>query len=156
MNDSHFRGLLALVAHLLSRINPLLPADEQWRRGGWLCVIDTRKDPYGRVVLHQQIGEVPTEKVDRYKLLSLEKAQRLIRYPDHRTSYETRNPACMQYGGAIRVNGCIISFSGLPEVWDEILVLFAAWEHHLTGASILQQVRPEVRDGYTHLRQVNG
>ena len=144
MDEKVIQGLVTLIPHLLSRITPYLPPEERWRTGGWICVMDTSTDPYGRVVLHQRIGEVPDDKMAKYKMFALEKAQRLIRYPDHRTSYQSRNEDAEQYGGAIRLKECIIAFSGLPERWDEALVLSAAWLHELTDATVFHEVRDEV------------
>lgn len=146
MDEQMTRGLVALIAHTLPQLTKLLPADDQWRNGGWICIVDTREDPSGRMILHQQVGQVSDEKVAKYRTFSLEKAQRLINRPDDRTSFQSRNEAAQQYGGAIRFKDYIISFSGLPELWDEALVLFIAWVYHLADGIPLGELRAEVKD----------
>ena len=93
------------------------------RTGGFLCVrCDDREQPF----LIAQIGYVAREKADRYFRLCQEKAVRLAQHPDHRLSWQSRDPSVEQYGGAVRFinridSACsfIFSFSGLPEDGDE-------------------------------------
>ncbi len=69
------------------------------------------------------------ERADACLVFSQEKARRLSEKTDL-TSFESRDPANKKYGGAIKVGGDkkfkIISFSGLPELWDEASMFMTA------------------------------
>ena len=101
-----------------SRVGPLL-AD---RHGGYFAFTDQ----VGRPLLLSLIGTVPHEKLDRYRTFCLEKAARLASHVSHDLSRESRNPAKDQYGGAIKSLPYILSFSGLPEELDELLMFMVA------------------------------
>jgi len=83
----------------------------------------------GGVLLVIRVGEVPTEKLERYLLLSLEKSQRVYT-SNLASSWQTRDEAVDKWGGAVLVNdaddGLILSFSGLPELADEAVVMMTA------------------------------
>lgn len=101
-------------------VNPHLDESRRGKKGGWICIMD----PGGEIVVHEQIGEIGPEKPEKYQQVSKEKATRLRAHPEHRTSWQSRNPEQGQWGGAIRtIDGWIFSFSGLPELWDEALML---------------------------------
>ena len=58
-----------------------------------------------------------------------EKAKRLVQHPDHKSSWESRNPEAGQWGGAISVSAfgsLIFSMSGFPELGDEAIMLVTA------------------------------
>jgi hypothetical protein len=99
--------------------DPLL--DLGGKRGGALCVAAWT----GLIVSTSLHGEIPEEKVPKYRDLACEKAQRLAMYPGHLSSWESRDGSS-KWGGAIRANDYILSFSGLPELWDEAFMLLLA------------------------------
>ncbi len=83
-------------------------------------------------------GDIPTKKLPRYRIVSLEKAIRLGKncgVNRHVSSFQSRNLSANEYGGSILVmldpGGLeifylILSFSGLPEKADEALCLLIA------------------------------
>ncbi len=81
----------------------------------------TVMDQFGSVLYQALIGELTAEKAMKYKLFSLEKANRLKDHPDHVSSFQTRNPEINAYGGAVRgsIIGILISISGLPDDKDD-------------------------------------
>lgn len=99
----------------------------QERRGGYFCYVAAT--PAGASLLvHAKIGLVCSKKEDKYRAFSLEKAARLAGRPGDRSSWQTRDEAHDQYGGAIRCKSTlgILSFSGLPEHGDEAAMLLVA------------------------------
>ena len=52
-----------------------------------------------------------------------EKVNRLLEHESHCASRLSRDPDQKKWGGAIRINGGFMSFSGLPEYADEALCL---------------------------------
>ncbi len=79
----------------------------------------------------------PPEKREQYFAYSQEKAVRLAQNSEHISSWQSRNPEKNCYGGAIRVGpakNLIMSFSGLPELADEAVMLATAlrllWMSH--------------------------
>lgn len=98
------------------------------RAGGWFCMLS----PITKQVLngfHFPIGTIPPEKDNRCKGLSFEKALRLSQHRNHLSSWQSRKPEVSMYGGAIRGYNYLFSFSGLPEIWDEALMLTLAFIH---------------------------
>ena len=95
---------------------------EDWggRKGGYFCVADGLS---GSPLLAGLVGEIPLEKVEKYMEFAQEKARRLSFQIGHVSSWESRDPSHDQWGGAIRIESLIFSFSGLPELADEALML---------------------------------
>ena len=98
------------------------------------CTIRSVVD--GRVLLTFEVGHCPDEKAAKYWALSIEKGQRLFNHPDHASSFQSRdeNATVQVFGevqewghwaGAIRALDGILSFSGLPELGDEAVMLIA-------------------------------
>lgn len=54
-----------------------------------------------------------------------EKGMRLQQNRSHVSSFQSRNDDAKCYGGAVRGNDVILSFSGLPEVHDELAMVRA-------------------------------
>jgi len=81
----------------------------------------------GRTLLVFQVGQVPFEKVGKYLCLADEKANRLGIHAGlgHRSSWQSRD-GLNKWGGAVLVGDLIFSFSGLPELADEAVMLLAA------------------------------
>jgi len=73
---------------IIDWINSTLDESNKWRQGGWLYVVK----PDGDVFFHQRVGTIPEEKDGKYRLLSVEKALRLLAFPEHRSSWQSRNP----------------------------------------------------------------
>ena len=78
------------------------------------------------ILLISKIGICPPEKVERYLNFSQEKAKRLFADTASSSSFQSRDPDNDKYAGAIRVRSVILSFSGLPELADEALMVFVA------------------------------
>ena len=102
--------------------------DEGWagRAGGYLCIADGKN---GLPLLTVLIGEVSLQKAPKYLEFCQEKAARLAGHPNHQTSWESRNTKKDQWGGAVRFEDKILSFSGLPEMGDEAAMLVAIAKH---------------------------
>ena len=82
----------------------------------------------GRIIHHDQIGEVPADKLTRRRIISLEKAVRLMMnallQKEHLTSRQSRDPGNLRWGGAItRTDGVVDSFTGFTEEQDEACML---------------------------------
>lgn len=95
---------------------------------GYFSVFDTTDG--GSFMLIMKIGFPPQVKNAKYLMLSQEKAIRLFSHPGHSMSWESRNEQENKWGGAVRGVSEIFSFSGLPELADEALMLFVL---HKTG-----------------------
>lgn len=89
----------------------------------------------GRFLLMAAIGYNDPKQVPARVAVAQEKAYRVCLLGDlidFTTSYDSRNPDLLRWGGAIGVgsfNGrgdLILSFSGLPELWDEAVMLVTA------------------------------
>lgn len=81
----------------------------------------------GRTLLVFQVGEVPYEKIEKYLRLANEKADRLAALTGlgHKGSWQSRD-GLEKWGGAILAGEYIFSFSGLPELADEAVMLWTA------------------------------
>ena len=91
-------------------------------KGGYFTVMDKTR---GVILGSARIGNPPIKKSIDYFNLSIEKATRLFLHKGHSTSRQSRDKKKEQYGGAVRGKSLILSFSGLPEIWDETLVISA-------------------------------
>lgn len=117
----HFSLLLMTILQQLDNLTLLDAHGSPQPKGGYLAVLRISD---GALMLLCAFGDIPPNKIKRYRSLSLEKAQRLRKHPEHITSFQSRDHAKKQYGGAIRADksGFIFSFSGLPsEELDEAL-----------------------------------
>lgn len=94
----------------------LLP--NQKRFGGYLTILDAQD---GKLLLVLACGVVPLEKAEKYRRLSLEKAQRVFENKEHNTSWDTQDEANAKYPGAIRGTEAIYSFSGQKPDVDEAI-----------------------------------
>lgn len=96
-----------------------LNGDEN-KNGGYLCIADQK----GQAIAVFLVGKIPEEKKRlKYRALCEEKARRLAEHPEHISSWQSRDTINDQWGGAIKTGAFIFSFSGLPELWDEAIVL---------------------------------
>ncbi|KKP89096.1 MAG: hypothetical protein UR94_C0043G0007 [Parcubacteria group bacterium GW2011_GWA2_36_10] len=114
--------ILTRTDQILQRLNRL-QNDTDWR-GGFLCIADAFT---GLPWLIFNIGEVEEDRWEKCLAYCQEKARRLAEHPNHLASAESRDEDKGQWGGAIRADGIIISFSGLPEMLDECLCLELAF-----------------------------
>lgn len=71
------------------------------------------------------LGNPHPEKVLRYTRFAGEKCARTCE-SGQISSFTTRDPANDKWGGGIKVYGGYAAISGLPEVWDEALIVAAA------------------------------
>lgn len=131
LSDDSIVGMTADLAKAMAHINELLPQGEKWRQGGFFLCLHLQPGTFPVIRSHVPIGKPLAEKVVRYWGFSLEKGVRLARHPGHQTSQESRNDEAEQYSGAVRANEHIFSFSGLPEEWDEALMLWLALRYQL-------------------------
>lgn len=107
------------------------PAPE--KIGGVLTVLDSVT---GMPLLIVPIGKLDEEKVEKYFNLSLEKAKRVFS-TGLMSSWATRDPEASKWGGAIRCQRFIFSFSGLPEVGDEsVCIAVAFWYNFINLGEI--------------------
>lgn len=114
------------------------------RTGGYFIAADLSN---GRIWAIIMLGEISSdEKAEGYLLNSEEKVKRLFSRPGDVSSFQSRNPEEGKYAGAIRMNTQIFSFSGLPELWDEALVLEIAIR---IGTHLL------TKEGYTQIIQAS-
>ncbi len=89
------------------------------KTSGFLCVRSTAS----KAMILKPYGEIPNAKRHRYSTLSMEKSTRLEAYPSHKSSWQSRDVELNRWGGAVRTPTMLVSFSGLPELLDEALVL---------------------------------
>lgn len=137
------RAALAVTeAGFFEVINRGVKAEEE-RWGGILHI----SDPAVYVsIVTPSLAEVLLGRVEdpakllKYKRLANEKSHRLMRFPNHDSSWESRDESKRMFAGAIRAQSFLLSFSGLPELADEALVLCVATiaevMHHQTAARI--------------------
>ena len=110
------------------------------KKGGYLCL------GYGDSSRKAKIGEVPSEKDEKYSRLAGEKVFR-SRLTDM-TSWATRDPAKDMWGGAIPGRRFVYGFSGFPELWDEALVLMLAVVLHDLSLSRARRFAALSGNGY--------
>ncbi len=128
-------GEIAGTVHLIVEEFIKLPENpDKARTGGYLTIVDRDN---GQLLLQVRIGAIQKledpdygTKADKYCVLSAEKANRLVRYyrgQGHNSSWQSRDEKQKKYGGAIVAGNLIVSFSGLPERGDEVVVLILAY-----------------------------
>jgi hypothetical protein len=114
-----------LIALVEEGIRALVDKCKIDRTYGYFSVFDPTSRSF---ILTVKIGFPPDEKNAKYLALSQEKAMRLASHPEHFASFESRDEKDGKWGGAVRpCVSTIISFSGLPELADEALMLFVAY-----------------------------
>lgn len=143
LHDPRFRDILEKAVAFFST----LPGQSE-EKGGYFCA---RVDECGAPEIVFRVGNFPIDKVHKYFSLSLEKGSRLYQHPEHLSSWQSRDEKGMvigqswgHWGGAIFLRHYLVclSFSGLPELGDEAVVLFAAL---LSGMATLGEVRAIAR-----------
>lgn len=89
--------------------------------GGHFCLANEQGEPI--IILRVNFFEFEEGRAARTFAFCQEKIQRLLAHPEHVASWQSHDPDNDQYGGAIRVKGGFLSFSGLPEHADEALCI---------------------------------
>lgn len=127
------RDIIRITELTLESLSKLGDTEQEYC--GYLTL---RDDVTGRVMFVAQIGTCPDDKAEKYFALSLEKGQRLFQKREHVSSFQSRDPDALinhngetfewgSWGGAVRLGPSegylILSFSGLPELLDETLML---------------------------------
>ena len=109
----------------------LLEAD---RTGGYMTVLSPKTRAVDVPLLRAEIGEITlTDRLAKYYLFSGEKGERVVLNNPlgHVSSWQSRDPEQDKWGGAIRAGDFVLSFSGLPELADEALMLAVALDLNL-------------------------
>ena len=117
---------------LFDELNEALPAEDR-RGGGWFCIREER-DQAPLVIV--RVGGQPLEKSNASMRRCQEKAASLQSRSGDVSSYQSRNESQDQWGGAIRWDQYILSFSGLPEKADEVLMIMLAQMEEWADAGI--------------------
>ncbi len=84
--------------------------------GGYLTIMHRGT---GAILATILIGEIPVEKMEKYRTLSIEKATRVFN-ENLSSSAQSRNPEQEKYAGAIAGDKFIYAFSGDSEENDEV------------------------------------
>ncbi len=128
------RRAALMVDRILKRAVLLMMEQGETRSGGYFCLSGKKMSP---LVLIRCCGEVPEEKCGKYAERAREKLTRLADHTSHFTSYQSSPDMIIvdsqnnerpwgKWGGAVRARNYIASFSGLPELWDEAMMLVLA------------------------------
>lgn len=103
---------------------------DDWRTGGYLAVYPYKPGRNNEAVVQIPpflvVGVGPTMPPEQAEMsfeLCQKNGRRLLMNPDHVSSWQTRNAEEGQYGGAIRANDYVFSFSGLTEIADEAVLV---------------------------------
>lgn len=122
------RNLVRITEAFLHRLIPVIyeyKLDSKKRNGGVLIV--TRAGPNQSIpVLMITIGSTSEDMRTICQRWALEKIISLDEHPEHVSSWLVRNPEKNRWGGAIRTNNYLFSFSGLEEDEDEVLMVLVA------------------------------
>jgi len=152
MNFENIFEVAITVSDVVSTALRLI--DDSERRGGFFGLTIKGQD------ICVPIGDIPDKKRLKYYTLAREKIRQLESHPLHRTSHQSRDPDAIveemawgKWGGGIRTdNGNLLSFSGLPELWDEAVVFVVAIKHGwLEKTSVLRRIS---RKRNPHLRRL--
>lgn len=119
-----------VVQELVRFFDEVLKLHDRAGHGGYFTIADSQS---GFVHRMQGIGEPEAAKIFRYQYNSAEeKVRRLVSHPDHRSSFQSADLELSAhqrkcFAGSIRVAADVIfSFSGLPELLDEAIMLVLA------------------------------
>lgn len=121
MKKSEIERIIQEVNWVRSRFVKMPGNPKPERNSGCFTLFDGET---GAVIEYRHAG--PAEASENYERLSREKGARLFRHLKELSSWQSRNPENGEWGGAIRTVLSIFSFSGLPELGDEAIVLVAA------------------------------
>jgi len=114
-------GVLHKLARLLPVAQRIFSDAPEWgdnpRTGFYLCLADGKT---GLPITTKLIGTLPPERIQKRYDFAAEKALRLGKYPDHLSSFESRNVDADEWPGAVRAGQFIVSVSGFPWLVDEV------------------------------------
>lgn len=148
--------IVSTVIGVIRKISVLL-CDNSKTSGRFVLI---QNEGIKATIISTKIGVVPEKKNEKYQQLSLESAKRLQLHPEHWTSYESRKPKEWtvpdesqdseryeikpwgQWGGAVRGEDLIFSFSGFPELSEEEAELWSE-AAMFVAAIILKQLDKE-------------
>ena len=119
-------GRIADTLHEL-KIGGLIPQD---RCRGVFAVVHILQPTVP--LLKFTVGDVPPDKIGTYWHFAEEKAVRLLAHASegHRLSSQSRDDDLQLFAGAVLTDdGYALSFSGLPQIDDEALVLLIGFNH---------------------------
>lgn len=119
------------------------------RRGLYAFVGIAKNDQEVQPFFHEPIGIVPADRAEKYMKFSAEKPCRAYRLGDV-TSYTSRDPDNGQWGGGIVAGGqpWLIGVSGLPEQWDEAVVVVTTVLSELESADWAARISAANANGY--------
>jgi hypothetical protein len=135
--------VVATAQKIVTRAHRYLKISENTKRqGGYLVVMNHRSE---ELVLLAKVGQISKELTHKCETLAREKAWRLYSRVGDWTSFESRDVEAEvmvydysqppqlaytrpwgQWGGAVRGNRYIFSFSGFPEMLDEAMMFVLA------------------------------
>lgn len=132
--NASFEDVLTKTIDVVGAIAP------EHRRGGFACF---RTDESGSNIYTTAHGSIPPTLEHIYKQNAYEKIIRLSYHEGDISSFQSRNPAEGRWGGAIRLKGIVLSFSGLTELLDEAYLLSIAiqcgWCSPLRAKRVIQK-----------------
>ncbi len=126
---------LVTADKVLTKAVELLHAQGMNHAGGYLCLTSAAMAPLMAI---SAWGTIPEEKILQCSEVVQEKIRRLQEHPLHFTSYQSRDPGAEitvsqgrkwqwgKWGGAIFTGEYYLSFTGLPELWDEAAMFVTA------------------------------
>jgi hypothetical protein len=127
----------ASMAELVDQAFEVLTAALQFcggETGGYLCVADGES---GLPIVLTPFGTQTPEEARITLRNAQEKPRRLATHPQHRTSWQSRNPDKEEWGGAVRGRDHLFAFSGFPEPVDEAaMALLAEAAGELSGDAV--------------------
>lgn len=119
--------IIRLTNVLVNELISLKEYSRPERKGGYFVL---REKETGAIIFIVPLGTIDQEKNRAYFLFAQEKGERL--YANQKlgniSSWQSRNEADEKYGGAIVAGDFILSFSGLPELGDEAIMLELAYK----------------------------
>lgn len=118
----------------------------KWKgpKGGCFCLMEKET---GIIFFTSFFGNSPKEKMKKRFELAQEKANRLFQHPEHKTSWESRDPNNDKWGGAVSGKKYIYSFSGFPENMDTVaMAKLAELVERVPANKLVSKVNPTVLD----------
>ena len=116
-----------LAALYMALLYVLAHANTDGRAGGYFALYERGPTgQVGRALILETIGTVIFKCISLYCRLVREKVHRLSQHLEHLSSWQSRDPDNNKWGGAIVAGIYYLSFSGLPELCDEAIVLITA------------------------------
>ncbi len=155
IDSAGYERVVAWVRLAMLYAIDLFKGEPGWegKNSGYFCVADARTgDP---IFGPTQVGVSPPEKVSKRVRICQEKAERLAMRQDHVSSWESREPEKERWGGAVRVGDLIFSFTGLPELGDEAVMLVAAVEHYRNREAELRAMEIVARSDNHYYKQLH-